>query len=127
MIKCYQLFNNMSRETTSKYNPEKEKKRKEQKSEIEMAETIVEYSSIATIPYGVGTGNMLGHGEILTDNLDKLKSAAVNMEAVKETKEYAQIYEGALDKVDKSMREDKERAEKRIREIREKLKRKKEK
>lgn len=117
----------MSRETTSKYNPEKEKKRKEQKSEIEMAETIVEYSSIATIPYGVGTGNMLGHGEILTDNLDKLKSAAVNMEAVKETKEYAQIYEGALDKVDKSMREDKERAEKRIREIREKLKRKKEK
>ncbi len=109
---------------------EEKKKSKKKKNELEsgMVEFFVETTSITASTGGlnIGVENLTGSVSLPAGGLEKLNSLDVSkFESVRKTAEYGRIYNEGLLRADDYINKDKEKTEKRIKEIREQIERRK--
>ncbi len=117
----------MMREHERGYILEEESKKSKKKNEMEsgMVEFFVETTSITASTGGINIGveNLAGSVSLPAGGLEKLNSLDVNkLESIRRTAELGRFYDDGLEKADDYIKKDKEKTEKRIKEIRERVK-----
>lgn len=115
------------REHERGYILEEESKKSKKKNEMEsgMVEFFVETTSITASTGGINIGveNLAGSVSLPAGGLEKLNSLDVNkLESIRRTAELGRFYDDGLEKADDYIKKDKEKTEKRIKEIRERVK-----
>lgn len=106
---------------------EEESKRNKKKKEMEsgIVEFFVETTSITSTAGGfnIGVENLAGSVSLPSGGLEKLNSLDINkFESIRRTAEYGRIYNEGILKADDYIKKDKEKTEKRIKEIRKRVK-----